>query len=337
MSYITIDNINSINAELTNYCNAACPMCARYFIDGVLNKERVNSMHTTLNFLKEQIGERLIRQLKRFTSCGNLGDGSINPECLEIYQWLRQTNKNINLMLHTNGGARNIEFWRELAKIGVQVTFAIDGLEDTNHLYRRNVQWPKLMANIESFIRAGGSANWAMLIFKHNELQIEQCRHLSTQLGFKSFRIQQSSRWADFDHIGNWRDFNKISVGDYFLEKSPLMKAPAIGSGGNSQKINITKNDFFTKKIQCKSHDLAKNFVEIYLAANGDVSPCCWLGDLKQHESKNIIEDYNSVNLHHSTLEEILSGDYFKELERGIKGIENSYRLHTCYFTCGQC
>ena len=98
MSYITIDNINSINAELSNYCNAACPMCARYFIDGVLNKERVNSTHTTLNFLKAQIGEKLVRQLTRFTSCGNLGDGSMNPECLEIYQWLRQTNKNINLI-----------------------------------------------------------------------------------------------------------------------------------------------------------------------------------------------------------------------------------------------
>jgi len=335
MSYITIDNINSINAQLSNYCNAACPMCARYFIDGVLNKERINSIHTTLDFLKDRIGERLIRQLTRFTSCGNLGDGSMNPECLEIYQWLRHTNKNINLMLHTNGGARNSDFWRELAKIGVHVTFAIDGLEDTNHLYRRNVQWSKLMKNVQAFIDAGGSATWAMLVFKHNELQIEQCRTLSTQLGFKHFGVQQSSRWADFDHIGNWRNMDKIPVSNYYLEKSSLLQASPMGSGGNSQKINITKDEFLTKTIKCKSYNLEKNFFEIYLAANGDVSPCCWLGDLKQHESKNIIKEYTKVNLHHSTLEEILRGDYFQELEKGIKGIENSYRLHTCYFTCG--
>ncbi len=335
MSYITINNINSINAELTNYCNAACPMCARYFIDGVLNKEKVNSTHTTLNFLKDRIGEQLIKQLKRFTSCGNFGDGSMNPECKEIYQWLRETNKNINLHLHSNGGARSTKFWSELAKINVTVTFAIDGLEDTNHLYRRNVRWTKLMENVQAFIDAGGSANWAMLIFKHNESQIEQCRLLSIRLGFKSFRIQQSSRWADFDYIGNWRDMDKIRVDEYCIEKSTLLTAPALGTGGNSQKINMTKNNFLSKKIHCKSHDLEKNLVEIYLAANGDVSPCCWLGDLKQHESKNIIKDYNKVNLHHSTLEEILSGDYFKELKRGIAGEENSYRLHTCYFTCG--
>lgn len=334
MSYITIDNITSINAELSNYCNAACPMCHRYFIDGVLNKEKINSMHTTLDFLKNKVGEHLIRQLKRFTSCGNLGDGSMNPECVEIYQWVRQTNNKLNLALHTNGGARNTEFWRQLAQTGVHVTFAIDGLEDTNHIYRRNVQWPKLMANVEAFIHAGGSADWAMLVFRHNETQIEQCRKLAKQLGFKYFTTQQSSRWADYDHIGNWHELQKIKVDDYYIEKSSALQAPAIGSGGNSQKVNITKADFLTKKIVCKSHNLPKNFVEIYLAANGDVSPCCWLGDLKQHESKNIIANYDKVNLHRSTLKEILSGDYFKKLASGIAGEKDSYRLHTCYFTC---
>jgi MoaA/NifB/PqqE/SkfB family radical SAM enzyme len=335
MSYITIDNINSINAELTNYCNAACPMCARYLIDGVLNKERVNSQHTTLAFLKDRIGDKLVSRLKQFTSCGNLGDGSVNPECLEIYQWLRAVNPNINLHLHSNGGARTTEFWREMAKINVSVTFAMDGLEDTNHLYRRNVQWSKLMNNVKSFIGAGGSASWAMLIFKHNEHQIDDCRSLSQELGFENFGIQQSSRWADFDYIGNWREMEKIPVDGYFLEKSSQMSAPEIGSGGNSSKINITKDDFATKKINCKSHDIKNNHIEIYLAANGDVSPCCWLGDLNQHESKNIIKDYNKVNLHHSTLQEILNGAYFRELEKGIRGVEHSYRLHTCYFTCG--
>jgi MoaA/NifB/PqqE/SkfB family radical SAM enzyme len=187
MSYITIDNINSINAELSNYCNADCPMCARYFIDGVLNKERVNSIHTTLNFLKDRIGEKLVRQLNRFTSCGNLGDGSMNPECLEIYQWLRQTNKNINLTLHTNGGARNSDFWRELAKIGVYVTFAIDGLEDTNHIYRVNVRWNKVIENSTAFIEAGGETEWQYIAFKHNEHQIDKAREFALSMGFSRF------------------------------------------------------------------------------------------------------------------------------------------------------
>lgn len=335
MSYITINNLTSINAELTNYCNAACPMCARYSIDGVLNKEQVNTMHTTLPFIKKKIGTNVVKRLKRFTSCGNFGDGSMNPECLAIYEWLRSTNMDISLSLHTNGGARTSEFWKEMASLNVSVTFGVDGLEDTNHLYRKNVRWPKLMQNIKSFIDAGGRAHWAMLIFKHNENQIELCRSLSHKLGFESFQIQQSSRWADFDHEGNWRDLDKIPVDGYFLEKSSQMSSPQIGEGGNSQKSKLSKNDFRNKKINCQSCDIKRNNFEIYLAANGDVSPCCWLGDLKHHESKNIIKDYDKVNLHHTSLEDILTGDYFKQLDDGIAGLENSYRLHTCYFTCG--
>ena len=335
MSYITTDNITSINAELTNYCNAACPMCARYFIDGELIKDKVNSMHTSLDFIKDKIGIKIIKKLNRFISCGNFGDGAMNPECVEIYTWIRQVNPRAVLILHSNGGARNKEFWQALAKLDVWVTFAIDGLEDSNHMYRRNVKWNKLMENVKSYLEAGGRATWEMLIFKHNEHQVDKCRELSQQLGFRNFNSKQSSRWADFDSDGVWRDLDTIKSGEYVLEKSTILKAPDIGDGGNSQKVQIDKDSVNRKKIKCHAHQIDKDFVEIYLAVNGDVSPCCWLGDLKMHESKNIIKDYTKVNLHHSTLEEILDSHYFHELDKGIRGEKNSYRLHTCYFTCG--
>jgi MoaA/NifB/PqqE/SkfB family radical SAM enzyme len=310
-------------------------MCARYFIDGELIKDKVNSMHTSLDFIKDKIGIKIIKQLNRFTSCGNFGDGAMNPECVEIYSWVRQVNSRAVLILHSNGGARNKEFWQDLAKLDVRVTFAIDGLEDTNHMYRRNVKWNKLMENVESYLEAGGRATWEMLIFKHNEHQVDKCRELSQQLGFKNFNSKQSARWSDFDSDGVWRDLDTIKSGEYVLEKSTMLKAPDIGEGGNSQKVQIDKDNVNRKKIKCYAHQVDKDFVEIYLAVNGDVSPCCWLGDLKMHESKNIIKDYTKVNLHHSTLEEILDSEYFHELDKGIRGEKNSYRLHTCYFTCG--
>jgi MoaA/NifB/PqqE/SkfB family radical SAM enzyme len=310
-------------------------MCARYFIDGELIKDKVNSMHTSLDFIKDKIGIKIIKQLNRFTCCGNFGDGAMNPECVEIYSWVRQVNSRAVLILHSNGGARNKEFWQDLAKLDVRVTFAIDGLEDTNHMYRRNVKWNKLMENVESYLEAGGRATWEMLIFKHNEHQVDKCRELSQQLGFKNFNSKQSARWSDFDSDGVWRDLDTIKSGEYVLEKSTMLKAPDIGEGGNSQKVQIDKDNVNRKKIKCYAHQVDKDFVEIYLAVNGDVSPCCWLGDLKMHESKNIIKDYTKVNLHHSTLEEILDSEYFHELDKGIRGEKNSYRLHTCYFTCG--
>ena len=258
-----------------------------------------------------------------------LGDGSINPECLEIYEYVRRCGKS-HLSLNTNGGARTTDFWKELAKLGVEVIFSIDGLEDTNHLYRRNVKWDRLMNNVESFMSADGEAVWDFLIFKHNEHQIEQAETLSKKLGFTSFRKKYTTRWDDFNSDGDWIQRESIQVNDYKLEK--VTKKTDAPGGYITQKSKI--NDTFqTKKINCFS--FYNDNSEIYLAANGDVSPCCWLGDLKIHEAKNIIKDYTKININHTSLEDILEGEFFNKLANGIQGKENAYRLQTCYHTCG--
>ena len=328
-SYINIGNLNTINAELTNYCNASCPMCPRFDFDLNLIKSITNNSHTTLETIKNSIGPKVLSQLKRFYSCGVLGDGSMNPECLEIYEYVKRCG-NSHLSLNTNGGARTTDFLKELSKVNVEVTFSIDGLEDTNHLYRRNVKWDRLMNNVETFISAGGEANWDFLIFKHNEHQIEQAKVLSKKLGFIDFRKKYTTRWDEFNSDVDWIQRESIQVNDYKLDQV-AKKTEATGLHV-TQKSKIT-DTFMTRKINCFSFH--KNSSEIYIAANGDVSPCCWLGDLKIHEAKNIINDYTKVNINHCSLDEILSGDFFKELANGIEGQQNAYRLQTCYHTCG--
>ena len=327
-NYITVDTINHINAELSNYCNAACPMCARFDSEQNLVKEITNNKHTTLDDIKYKIGSQVINNLKMFRSCGNVGDGAMNPECYDIYEFVKQTNPKTTLTLNTNGGARNPEFFKEMAKLGVVITFSIDGLEDTNHLYRRNVRWDKIMANVKGFIDAGGIAIWDYLIFKHNEHQIDTAEAMSNQLGFVSFNRKTTTRWDDFDKDGNWMQREKIVVDDYKLEKP---------SNKDNEKYAIERNykqkNVIEKKVICKS--FANKNVEIFLHANGNVSPCCWLGDLKIHESKNIIDNYQNVNIHHKTLNEILQGKYFQEIWKGIEGKMQKYRLQTCQQVCG--
>ena len=329
-SYINIGNLKTINAELTNYCNAACPMCPRFDFDLNLIKSITNNSHTTLETIKNGIGPKVLSQLKRFYSCGVLGDGSINPECLEIYEYVKRCGKS-HLSLNTNGGARTTDFWKELAKLGVEVIFSIDGLEDTNHLYRRNVKWDRLMNNVESFMSADGEAVWDFLIFKHNEHQIEQAETLSKKLGFTSFRKKYTTRWDDFNSDGDWIQRESIQVNDYKLEK--VTKETKASGLATTQKSKINNDTFQTRKINCFSFHNGSS--EIYIAANGDVSPCCWLGDLKIHEAKNIIKDYTKININHTSLENILEGEFFNELANGIEGKENAHRLQTCYHTCG--
>ena len=60
MSFITVDNLNVINVELTNYCNAACPMCLRFDWDLNLVEGVTNTKHTTLKLIEEKIGKKII-------------------------------------------------------------------------------------------------------------------------------------------------------------------------------------------------------------------------------------------------------------------------------------
>jgi MoaA/NifB/PqqE/SkfB family radical SAM enzyme len=304
-------------------------MCPRFDFDLNLIKEITNNSHTNLKVIKNSIGSNILSQLELFYSCGVLGDGAMNPECVEIYEYVKTSGTHVT-SLNTNGGLRTTDFWRALAETETDVTFAIDGLEDTNHLYRRNVKWDRVIENVQAFIGAGGKANWDFLIFKHNEHQIEQAEALSKKLGFNSFKRKYTTRWDDFDSDGNWIQRESIQVNDYKLEKvTRETEAPGLDITQKS-KINDT---FQTRKINCFSFHNGNS--EIYIAANGDVSPCCWLGDLKIHEAKNIIKDYTKVNINHTSLEDILEGEFFNELANGIQGKENAYRLQTCYHTCG--
>ena len=121
------------------------------------------------------------------------------------------------------------------------MVFSIDGLEDTNHVYRKNSNWNKLIKNATAFIDAGGHAHWDMLVYAHNQHQVNQCEQLAQSLGFTWFRAKVSKRpyinGLEFP-IG-WQD--------------PIQK---------------------TGPIQC----IALQEQSTYIDAQGRVSPCCWLG-----------------------------------------------------------
>jgi len=331
MTYINVDNLNVINVELTDYCNAACPQCARFKWDGSLYQEKTNKNHTTFELIKNKIPISVIKRLKKFYSVGTYGDPLMNPDTTKIYEYVKQNNNNCDLEIHSNGGGRDNKFWRSLAEIGVRVVFSIDGLEDTNHLYRRNVNWNKLITNIKTFTEAGGDARWKFIIFKHNEHQIEEAREFSKKIGIKSFGTGFSDRWKEYNWVtGEVRDLIKWPVEGYYIEKPKMQEDKYY----DKKSVKVLKAEFnLSKKIVCWACDAGKN--EIYLRANGFVQPCCMLGDLDVHESKELIKDFDSINLNKSSLEDILNGDYFKELQKGIAGEPNSHRLKNCFYACG--
>ena len=168
-----IDKIERLHIEWTSYCNARCPQCAR--TDNASLPLEMISMDS----FKEWFTPELIKNVQYMYSCGNYGDPIAHPHCADFVDWFVD-NGCSNVSLHTNGGARDTDFWKQLGERKIRVVFGIDGLEDTNHIYRVGVNWNKLISNVKTFINAGGQAEWAFLIFQHNEHQVEQAKKLAT-------------------------------------------------------------------------------------------------------------------------------------------------------------
>jgi len=239
---LILRDIKVLHLEPTDVCQAACALCARE-TDVEFNKHQKHHL-TPLQILKH-ISEEQIRQLDKMFMCGNYGDPAAGKYTLDIYQWIRGLNPNIVLGMNTNGGLQTTFWWHAIGQLFCQshdyVVFSIDGLEDTNGVYREGVKWSRLMANAEAFIRAGGSAHWDMLVYEHNHHQVDQCEQLARDMGFSWFRIKVSKR--------------------PFTDR---LRAPR-----GYQLPQVTQG-----RIHCR----ALEEQSLYIDAQGRCSPCCWLG-----------------------------------------------------------
>lgn len=295
-----LEDIRDIHLELTSKCQARCPMCPRRINGGPLNP-LIELSEITLEQFKEWFSVDFIKQLDSLFMCGNLGDPIIAQDCLEIYQYLRETNTTMRLSMHTNGSARTPLWWSKLATLNVRVTFGIDGLQDTHSLYRVGTSYKTIIENASAFIEAGGEAEWHMLVFQHNEYQVDYCRRIATSMGFSKFTVKHTTRFKD----------DKFNVLDDEGKTVNILYPTELSKTFTKKVINVVPAE-----VNCK----AQKYKQLYISANGGVSPCCWLDfswQLPNQDNRvNYMDEIGTYpNLNKSSLHEIFATDFFNKIE----------------------
>ena len=305
------NEIEVVHLEMTEACNASCPMCARNLNGGEVNPH-LNNRELSIADIERIFPVDFVQQLKRVYMCGNYGDPAVASDTLEAFAYFRENNPQINLSMHTNGSMKKPEWWAELAQvIGKKgyVIFGLDGLEDTNHLYRQGTVWKNIMRNVEAFIAAGGRARWDFIVFAHNEHQVEQAEQLSKDMGFEKFQYKKSARFFSNSRAQTKEEHQAQNrKGHTTLLQAPtnpkyrnavLDQLKAAANPANTQTITVDNvvsvanldnlqgmQNFSTdpskKKpvehiwdeavIDCK---VAKE-KNIYVTAEGILQPCCW-------------------------------------------------------------
>lgn len=256
-------HVTKLHLEPTQLCQAMCPMCDRVTLDGELNPI-ISGASLSIDDVKLIFPPDFVTQLKDMYMCGNLGDPIFAPDCIEIFKYFRQHNPKIYMSMNTNGGARKPEWWAEIAKVVNHVTFSIDGLEDTNGVYRQGVVWYNIMNNVKEFINAGGKAKWDYLVFEHNEHQVKDAERLSKDMGFTDFRPKTTNRY-DKERPA-WQAYLRG-------KKKTIIKPPK----QDKYQSEVMKNPY-TSDERSAFRILPKCVVEreIFVSATGHVFPCCW-------------------------------------------------------------
>lgn len=303
------DEIKTVHLEITERCNASCPMCARN-INGGEDNPHLRDHELTLEDCKTIFAPSFIKQLDRMYMCGNFGDPVAASDTLEVFEYFRENNAKMNLTMYTNGSAKRPDWWQKLAKVmgkNAHVVFSIDGLEDTNHLYRQNTIWSKIMENAEAFISAGGRARWDYIVFAHNEHQVEEAEALSKRMGFEKFQYKKSARFfsnasgvtKEMHQAVNRKgmpttllqaptnpkyrnsvldQISKVVGKEEVVKFLPSKQSEALAAQGG-QKFNSDpalkskmEKELDSAVIKCKVAEEKS----LYISAEGIVQPCCW-------------------------------------------------------------
>ena len=361
MKKFNYKKINGLHLELTNKCNAMCPMCNRNF-KGKL-RENLILTELSLDDIKKILPINFLKQLKLVSLCGVYGEPTCNTYLKQIIKYFFESNPNIKIDIYTNGGLFNEEWWADLASIMIgyngTVIFGIDGIDETHSIHRCNVDINNVMKNAKAFIDHGGSAQWDFIAFKHNENQIKKAEQLSKKMGFKVFQIKKTSRFLKtFYEKDNKLDSTILEFG----------KHPVYDLSGNhiydlelplDKRYRNDKDNLFRKKIKeygslekyFDNVDILCDSIEnggIFISTFGELFPCCSVYQQVCYKTihgvtdKDELNEYNlykncSLSLFEHSIEETVKGDFFNNLLYSFecKSISEG-KPKCCCRTCGE-
>lgn len=331
---INVEDIRIVHVEASSRCNSHCPMCSRYTGLGHI-QPGLEEGDLDLDIFYKMFTTGFTNQLEHVYFSGVYGDPCLNKNLPTMVKYLIK-NGCKSISIDTNGGYRDEEWWANLAAPRTEINFALDGASnDSLGKYRINVQYDKVIRNMTAYINAGGQAQWNFIVFKHNEHEVETARELAKQLGAK-FRIKVTQKFRgkkDYAVMVNGQEIGRLEPP---IQQEYRHSNVGIYPHKPSSQFQFDLNNYqhlSTNNIDCKS--LKRQ--EVFLAANGLLLPCCYLGTYT-HDSPGAFQftrqfRLEKFNLVKNSVEEILNN--MNDIKsRWTRTVEKG-NLVTCLHTCG--
>lgn len=283
---------NRIEIEITSKCNARCPGCSRN-VNGITNPQLQVQDLSSENFIKYVPKEAL--KGKKIEFCGVFGDPVMHKDFITIVEHCRLSEP-YSISIDTNGGSQPTSWWEKLATLGVEVQWSVDGHRKTNHLYRVNVKFDKILENMKAFSKAGGKGTWEYIVFDHNESEISIAKKEAHALGF-DFNIRRNSRNNEEGYISYIKEkvAGKVVTTKFKVTQSnPVHKH----SETETAKKEVQKDNL---QISC----LLYNDKKLFLGFDGRIWPCCWFHDIYNGAGNPQVEETSHELATHHKLKKL--------------------------------
>ena len=332
-----LDQIAQLQVEPTTYCNAKCPQCPRFQWKTGNLREDLTLMHWDVDtiFPNMQLDEMV--NLEYVLIEGDKGDPLMHPQIYEIVMFFLNAPSNPVVRLVTNGSIRTPDWWSKLGQSAndrLEVMFSIDGLEDTNHLYRVGVDYTQVINNASAFINSGGNAMWKCIVFKHNETQLNDIKKTAKDLGFAKINYRRCS-----DRFTNRTDPFPVKVNgavSHTLEPTTLTKETIRSL--NETFVERYPAISLAERVDTLCPRMSAGW--LYVDVNGCVLPCCLTHNVINETTptskffrNKIIVDESTISLRENKFVEVLSrAPMFRNLEANITN--NKQRYTTCHNNC---
>lgn len=298
-----------IDLEPNNTCNLRCRHCQVTY----WSKPAVHMDMPAFNRVLSQFPGLLSIKLQ------GMGEPLLNRELVDM---LREgEHRGISMQIISNGTILDTSTADHLLNLKrTHIGFSLDGATaETFEAIRIGASFDKVVANIRELTRRRGNRVYPMIsvtavVTSNNLHEIPALVRLAKDLGVDSINLQTAlTNWGkqDMDHYNE-----TIRVSPQSAQVDTVFQEAVRIAGEIHIDLNIWREDYYTKQNKCPWP-----WKRAFVAANGDVVPCCILADSDTIRMGNVFEQ---------SFAEIWNSQQYRDFRHRIK----SHRLHEFCKNC---
>jgi len=268
----------SIDIEPNNNCNFRCSHC------------QVTHWDKKITHLDEKSFNKILTQLPglRVIKLQGMGEPLLNKELLNMLK--SGEARGISMQIVSNASLCNRQAAEQLAQLKkTAITFSIDGAtKETFEKIRAGSNFEDVKKNISSLVQLRGGRKqprisiWSV-ITKDNIAEIAALIKLTKELGVDSIALQPFlNNWGK-EEMEQYTNLVKIDMNDKYIT-AKISEVKAIAQE-NQIHLDIYYGNFCSRRQPC-----LWPWTSAYIASNGDVIPCCTIGDSDTIKMGNVFE-----------------------------------------------